>query len=64
MLIARTPLSKLKMRFHFGDIQLYVCEKVQSVAPVAAANQAANGNGADLPVAWQRLAASQLPGRT
>jgi 2-polyprenyl-3-methyl-5-hydroxy-6-metoxy-1,4-benzoquinol methylase len=27
-LVARTPLSKLKIRFHFGDILLYVCEKI------------------------------------
>jgi dolichol-phosphate mannosyltransferase len=27
-LVARTPLSQLKVRFHFGDIQLYVCEKI------------------------------------
>jgi 2-polyprenyl-3-methyl-5-hydroxy-6-metoxy-1,4-benzoquinol methylase len=27
-LVARTPLSKLKVRFHFGDIQLYVCKKI------------------------------------
>ena len=32
-LLARTPLAKLKVRFHFGDIQLYVCEKInESVA--------------------------------
>jgi dolichol-phosphate mannosyltransferase len=63
-IIARTPLSRLKLRFHFGDIQLYVCQKVGSVTPVASAHHASNGNGADLPVAWQRLAASQVPGRT
>ncbi|HLK93010.1 MAG TPA: methyltransferase domain-containing protein [Polyangia bacterium] len=31
-LLARTPASKLKLRFHFGDIQLYVCEKIAEVA--------------------------------
>ncbi len=63
-LIAQTPLSKLKIRFHFGDIQLYVCQKVGSAAPVAALPHAANGNGTDLPVSWQRVAARQVPGPT
>ena len=31
-LLAKTPLSKLKIRFHFGDIQLYVCEKIAEVS--------------------------------
>ena len=34
-LLGRTPLSKLKMRFHFGDIQLYVCEKISEALPAA-----------------------------
>ena len=34
-LVARTPLSKLHVRFHFGDIQLYVCEKVAEAVPAS-----------------------------
>jgi hypothetical protein len=39
-LIAKTPLRALKIPFHFGDIQLFVCEKVRE-AVVATAPQAA-----------------------
>jgi hypothetical protein len=39
-LLARTPLAKLKVRFHFGDIQLYVCEKIADAAPRAASTAA------------------------
>ncbi len=35
-LVGRTPLSRLKVRFHFGDIQLYVCEKIAEAIPAAA----------------------------
>ncbi|HZK73416.1 MAG TPA: methyltransferase domain-containing protein [Clostridia bacterium] len=35
-LLALTPLSKLQIRFHFGDIQLYVCEKIAE--PVSSAD--------------------------
>jgi SAM-dependent methyltransferase len=37
-ILARTPLGKLKVRFHFGDIQLYVCEKINQSVPAASAS--------------------------
>ena len=36
----RTPLAKLKVRFHFGDIQLFVCEKIADAAPHVASTAA------------------------
>ena len=39
-LLGRTPLAKLKIRFHFGDIQLYVCEKIAEAVPAARATAA------------------------
>ena len=38
--VAKTPLARAKLRFHFGDIQLYVCEKVASVHAGATAQPA------------------------
>jgi hypothetical protein len=51
-LLAGTPLAKQKVRFHFGDIQLYVCEKIAEAShavatPAPAAQRSARG--ADVP---------------
>jgi dolichol-phosphate mannosyltransferase len=64
--VAKTPVSKAKIRFHFGDIQLYVCEKIANASESTSSTGGAGRPSATEPeVIWPPSArAVQLPGRT